>query len=465
MLRGNRVAYAVLALVAALVLASSTQLGSARAVEGPPVPVLARVVAAADSHVVREQPTRTFGAREKLTASNWPAWHTIAYLRFVVPDMPGTRPASSAKLELTLTFRQPERVELRPVTAGWDEQTLTYANRPGLGQPVATAGGDDASPTMTFDLTGYVTGPGTYSFAIVNPTENSALAARSSEHSDSAQRPTLVLSGEGGTTPPTGTLCGASFDTEGETYTDALDREDQLYNGLELVRVFHRELPAWRGSWADWAARPVNVSFKYNAVEVSNGKHDAELRSWFAGVPHDRDVYWTYYHEPEDNIGNGEFSAADYRAAWKRLKTLADDAGNPRLHATLVLMQWTLSEESGRDWRDYYAGPATIDVLAWDVYNYETQVKQGTYRTPQEMFDQIIQISEQEGRPWAVAEFGSHLAAGDRGIVRAAWLRESVAYATKHRALYVAYFDLDWPSGDYRLRDTAGQAAWREFCS
>lgn len=268
------------------------------------------------------------------------------------------------------------------------------------------------------------------------------------------------------TTPPAGqTLCGASFDTEGQSYHDALAREDQLFNGLEMVRVFFRALPAWRGSRVDTVARPVNVSFKYNAADIKSGKHDAHVRSWFRSVPRDRDVYWTYYHEPEDNIRDGEFSAADYRAAWKRLKTLADEAGNPRLHSTLVLMQWSLTKESGRDWRDYYPGPETIDVLGWDVYNYASQVDRGEYRTPAEMFDQIIQISKQEGRPWAVAEFGSQLAKGDSGAKRAAWLRDSVAYATKHKALFIAYFDLDWPTGDYRLRDTAGKTAWREFCS
>ncbi|GAB3415727.1 CBM96 family carbohydrate-binding protein [Flindersiella endophytica] len=459
-LHGRRFASAILVLLFLL----ASQLGNANAADDAKQ---TRVGAAADSYVVEEQPDQTYGGNGKLSASNWPHWHTTTYLRFVVPDNESTRATTAAKLQLALTFRQPAKVELRAVTGSWNEQTLTYANRPAPGAVLATAGGGGSQTALSIDLTGTVRGPGTYDFAIVNPTANSALAARSSEYEDAAERPALVLSSDPKATepPPDGTLCGASFDTEGQSYGDALGKEDQLFNGLELVRVFYGALPAWKGSKADTAGRAVNVSFKYNPSDIVDGTYDAYLRSWFKSVPRDRTVYWTYYHEPEDNIRAGEFSAAGYRNAWKHLKQLADQAGNPHLHSTLVLMQWSLSKESGRDWRDYYAGPETIDVLGWDVYNYKSRVDKGEYRTPAEMFDQIIQISEQENRPWAVAEFGSHLAKGDSGAKRAAWLRASAAYATRHKALYVAYFDLDWSTGDYRLRDTASQAAWQEFCS
>jgi hypothetical protein len=42
------------------------------------------------------------------------------------------------------------------------------------------------------------------------------------------------------------------------------------------------------------------------------------------------------------------------------------------------------------------------------------------------------------------------------------------AHLTATGAVFVSYFDLDWTNHDgpdYRLRDAASQAAWREFCS
>ncbi|GIH02466.1 hypothetical protein Rhe02_05330 [Rhizocola hellebori] len=263
---------------------------------------------------------------------------------------------------------------------------------------------------------------------------------------------------------PGGTLCGASFANEGSTYRDALAREDGLFGGLDMVRVFFSGAPpAWPGSPADIPRRTVNVSFKFNAADVIAGKHDAAMRTWFAGVPRTIDVYWTYYHEPEDNIRDGEFTAAQYRSAWQRLRGLANEAGNARLRSALVLMEWTLRPASGRNWRDYYPGNATIDVLSWDVYNLEAE--KGRYTAPATLFGQIVTIARGEGRPWAVSEFGSHLATGDTGAARAAWLADSARYLTEQKAVFAAYFDLDWETGDYRLRDAAGLAQWKAFCS
>ena len=233
--------------------------------------------------------------------------------------------------------------------------------------------------------------------------------------------------------PAGSALCGVSFADEGLSYGGALAQEDARFGGVDMVRVFFPGAPpAWSGSTADIPHRTVNVSFKFDADDVVAGKHDAAMRTWFAGVPRNIDVYWTYYHEPEDNIRDGEFTAAQYRAAWQRLRGLADAAGNPRLRSALVLMEWSLRPASGRNWRDYYPGKATIDVLSWDVYN--AQAAKGGYAAPATLFGQIVAVAEAEGRPWAVSEFGSHLATGDTGTARAAWLNASVRYLMEQKA-------------------------------
>jgi hypothetical protein len=85
------------------------------------------------------------------------------------------------------------------------------------------------------------------------------------------------------------TLCGASFATEaGETYQQALAREDGYFDGLESVRVFYSGLPkAWPGK-LDTSGRPMIVSFKAAPAEVLAGTHDTSLRSWFATAPRDQ---------------------------------------------------------------------------------------------------------------------------------------------------------------------------------
>lgn len=259
---------------------------------------------------------------------------------------------------------------------------------------------------------------------------------------------------------PSGTLFGTVVAKRGtETFAEAQERADSTYGGLDISRVFHGGAPQpWPGA-AGYSGRPVVVSFRYSPKEVLLGTHDPEILSWFTTAPTDRDIYWSYSHEPEDNIERGEFSAADYRAAWVRIATLAAAANNPRLHGTLILMCWSLGPASGRDWRDYYAGDPWIEIVAFDCYNYGD--RQGRYIPPAVLFDRVVTFGQDTGIPWAIAEVGSKLTASDTtGDGRAAWLRE-VGQFLAGKAIFVNYFDVKL-GGDYRLLDAPSQAAWRE---
>ncbi|MGH3716154.1 MAG: hypothetical protein ACRDT4_22225, partial [Micromonosporaceae bacterium] len=271
------------------------------------------------------------------------------------------------------------------------------------------------------------------------------------------------------TTPPAFS-CGAAFAPEAaeETYQEALAREDRLLGGLDLARVYYTGAPAaWPGK-LDTSGRPIVVSFKLPPKDILAGTYDTQLRTWFATAPTGRDTYWVYFHEPEDNIARGEYTAADYRAAWQRLAGLADAAGNPRLYATLVLMGYSVEAPSGRNWRDYYPGRDVVDVLAWDIYNYVNEGA-GGYRDPATLFGKAYQVTHDEGLPFAVAEVGSAIASGDDGTGRAAWLRDTLRYLRDRQALFVSYFDMfvDDNHGPqhYELRDTASITAYREVCS
>lgn len=261
-------------------------------------------------------------------------------------------------------------------------------------------------------------------------------------------------------------LVGANVEVQsGETWKEANARADATYGPLAMHRVFYPDLPPpWPGSRAEGGGRTVVVSFKAQPRDILNGRHDDELSEWFATAPRDRDVYWVYYHEPEDNIEAGEFNAADYRAAWRRLAELADRADHPRLYATLVLMCWTLESGSGRDWRDYYPGGDVIAVLGWDCYNSAGQ-RGGYYIDPAERFETAIAVSREAGKPWGVAELGSELIEGDEsGEGRGTWLRKIGDYLSSHAhpPLWVAYFD-STVAGDYRLLDRPSQRAWQQF--
>ncbi|WP_052744771.1 DNRLRE domain-containing protein [Micromonospora sp. HK10] len=414
------------------------------------------VPASLDTYVVAEAPTNSYGTATKLTSANWTTWHSESYVRFQVPT--DSRPIVGAWVEFTSnkSDQQPTRLELRALTGTWSE-TTTYATRPTVGATVASATLPGSGVgTYSFSVGTTVRAPGTVNFALVNPTAESVASVQSREQGTG---PRLVIDYSWSTS----TLCGASFNSEtaGETYQQALARIDGYYNGLESVRVFYRDLPqAWPGK-LNVGGRPMIVSFKAAPAEVNSGKHDAYLREWFRTAPTNQDIYWTYYHEPE----NDNFAPDAFVAAFRRVSGLAAAAGNPRLRATLILMGWTLESGSHRDWTDWYPGRQYVDVLGWDVYN--EGWKNGTYNAPANMFAKVIAVSRQEGLPFGIAETGSPLVAGDPGSARAAWLRALSSHLTAEGALFVDYFDLDWREEagiDYRLRDSASMTAWREFC-
>jgi hypothetical protein len=468
------------------------------------------LAATADTYVVQQYPKTSYGRAAKLTAAAWRNWQTEAYLRFAVPA--DAVEIVSARVELTFerTDHRPGTVQLRAVDAGWSEST-TFRTKPALGDVVATAN-VGAGDKLSFDVTGLVRAAGSYAFALTNADPQSVASVHSRERGGDGPRLVLgTVPGDSPGTPPTSaptsgptptakptppappqptatpstpqppappapppapipsgsTLCGASFAGEksGESYQQALTRIDGLYNGLEVVRIFYPGRPAgWPGK-LNVSRRPIVVSFKFPPAEVAAGKHDAYMRDWFAAAPRDSDVYWTYFHEPEQEIDGGQMTSASYKAAWKRLRSLADQANNDRLTATLILMGWSVNPKSGRNWRDYYPGRDVVQVLGWDIYNPPGQVQKGNYQDPAEIYQRVIATSKAEDLPFGIGETGSYLVSGDSGSRRATWLRAVARHLTDEGALFVAYFDHDWPSGDFRLRDQASIAAWREFCS
>src|SRR4051812_20860726 len=91
--------------------------------------------------------------------------------------------------------------------------------------------------------------------------------------------------------------------------------------------------------------------------------------------------------------------SAQYKAAWRHIAKIADASGKP-LRATLILMGWTAKPQSGRNFADFYPGADVIDVLAWDCYAW------GPNDTPASVYGAARSLSQQAGKPWAVAETG-----------------------------------------------------------
>jgi hypothetical protein len=174
---------------------------------------------------------------------------------------------------------------------------------------------------------------------------------------------------------------------------------------LDARRTYFDSPP---GKWIDRCGThgTAVVSWKYGTP--------SQVQAFLASAPAGMTVYGCYYHEPEDNVAAGHLSYAEFLNQWAAYAPAIRAAG---AIPTLILMQWTLSPWSGRDWRKYY-DPASIDCLGWDVYSWG---RKGRYRDPAMMTKRIREASAETGKPWLIAETAAPVIPGTTAGDRAAW--------------------------------------------
>lgn len=254
---------------------------------------------------------------------------------------------------------------------------------------------------------------------------------------------------------------------KGQTYAQALAASESRYGGkLGVIRLFDGGAPDdWTVMGSKLTDHNAIVSFRLPPTEVLSGRHDAALRTWFRQAPKDTITWYSYLHEPEDNIKRGEFTKEDFVAAFQRITLLQRSAApdNPNLRSTLIMMCYTVNPKSKRNWRDYFPGAAFTDVIGWDCYNHGSGTE--GYGTPQQLLERAVATTREAGVAFGVAELGSLVAEGDDGTGRAAWLDEHARYLEGVQAEFVSYFDTNGAGTDYRLLDAPSQRAWRAVVS
>lgn len=247
------------------------------------------------------------------------------------------------------------------------------------------------------------------------------------------------------------------------------------YDPIRVQRVFFSGAPGAWGSGALAARTATVVSFKLSPQEVLSGRHDAMLRAWFASMPTDRRIDWSYIHEPEDQVYvHRLFTASQYRSAFARIQRISKEPGvaKSNVHANLILMSFTLAG-AGRNWRDFYPdndanlanGSPYVDVLAWDLYWGTTDDDKNPHQSVFQRFGtgskrDIFAVNRLTGDPIAVAEIGY-----DHDSSRATVLKD-VERMFRGTAVYVCYFDEDPPvstTGPHAMTDAASRAEWKRI--
>jgi hypothetical protein len=215
------------------------------------------------------------------------------------------------------------------------------------------------------------------------------------------------------------------------------------YTKVPATRVFLRQLPAgstWTniigdggatGDLKDGIARATDLIW-LSCKETDPKLVDAFLAKKPAGLP---EVWWTHHHEPENDAG---YTPAQFVAEQKKMSPIARKYG---CRFATVLMRYTFSKASGRDWQAYFPADLAsfVDIFGCDSYN--TGNKKQTYSVPSDQIKPIKDAADARGLPWAIGETGASIFGAP--AVRAKWAADLAAEAKAQKGLAVAWWDQD----------------------
>jgi hypothetical protein len=150
---------------------------------------------------------------------------------------------------------------------------------------------------------------------------------------------------------------------------------------------------------------------------------------------------WTYvafHHEPESSGSNSYGSAADYKAAFRKIVTTFRARGARKVIFTWQMTDWAFrakpsAHNAAAKW---YPGNAYVDVVGADPYNWHNCGHGlGRWNSMKTLVDPVIRFARPRGKQVVLPEFASV-----RHAKRPEWLRETGRYLAKNDDVIAAAF-------------------------
>lgn len=244
--------------------------------------------------------------------------------------------------------------------------------------------------------------------------------------------------------------CVNALPGSGETYQQAYDRQVGVYGPPQMVRWFDSGAAAtgaWNPAntnlrWLLAKPEPVFPTFKCAPALISNGSQDTKLRTHIAQLRRGADILG-YWHEREDEVLGGVYTAAAFQAADLRIRALIDEV-NPGLDFAAVMMEYSVRPHraSERPVSDYFL-PSAHTQLWFDVYSGYAEGS-GYVLGADEQIGVLEDLAAAYGVQWGIAEFGSGARPAGRPQfpTRAEWLRTRTdrLLSSRRPPLGVLYF-------------------------
>lgn len=194
------------------------------------------------------------------------------------------------------------------------------------------------------------------------------------------------------------------------------------------------------------AGRNASVwSFKPPVEPFLSGALNNEFKAAISSIPDDDyRRFVILWHEPEDNIEDGDFTAAQYQALQVKARGLIDEVNATRKKKVRFganWMSWTFVSASRRTPDDYWPGDGVWDFLSFDGYssrNDKTQTWTGG-RTPEAIFGPPFAYAKSKGIRPGVGETGIDVLAPEPD--RVAWIKDCRQYAADANCEFWCYWD------------------------
>lgn len=118
----------------------------------------------ADSYIDTSNASANFGTSTQIRVDGSPIVNS--YIRFTVPALSGSSIKSVSLLVFANSASSTGIAAKTVADNTWGETTITASNAPAMGSTLGTSPAVVTGTWITYNVTSYVTGPGTYSFGL-----------------------------------------------------------------------------------------------------------------------------------------------------------------------------------------------------------------------------------------------------------------------------------------------------------
>lgn len=232
------------------------------------------------------------------------------------------------------------------------------------------------------------------------------------------------------------------------THSDTQASWDSMVSqvGTMLIRRSYAGSGSFPATFADSNAgidagvRESMWSFKPTPATFAAGGNDTWFNGFLNSIPNGQKVIFIMWHEPEDNIKNGDFTLADWKAANNRMGQLVHATGRPDLRTAICMLgAWTFDPSSPYHSIEYWdvGFDTNIDYVGFDPY------------TTDGHFTRLgADVNFQKAMTWATTTHGKRVILPEFGAIdstpattKASWITDTYNYAVSANMYAISYFN------------------------